>query len=219
MYSRGDSHPIVTNSIFWHNTAAESAGQELYTEYCHGHAASITISFSSIEGGLSGVFVDTQSTLHFGPGNIAQDPCFVDPEAGDYHLKSAGWRWDVVHEEWTFDCVTSRCIDAGNPASPLLDEPLSVPDDPNNEYSKNIRINMGAYGGTAEASLPLIGWSLLADINNDGTVNFCDLAHAGADWNATAPQLPGDLDRNQIAAPGDLSLFADDWLMQTTWRE
>jgi len=209
---------MVTNSIFWHNSAAEPLGQELYTEYYYGYAASTTISFSSIEGGLGGIFVDAQSTLDFGPGNTAQDPCFVDPEGDDYHLKSTGWRWDRRYEEWTFDRVTSRCIDAGNPGSPLLDEPLSVPDDPNNEYAENIRINMGAYGGTAEASLPPIGWSLLADINNDGIVNFCDFACAGADWNVNAPHTPGDLDRNKGIAPPDLSLLADDWLTETSWR-
>jgi len=219
IYTGGDSHPIVTNCIFWHNTSGESAGQELYTEYYDGYAASITVSFSSIEGGLDGIFVDTQSMLNFGPGNIAQDPCFVDPANGDYHLKSLGWRWDSVYEEWTFDRETSRCIDAGNPGSPLLDEPLTVPGDPNNDYGQNLRINMGVYGGTAEASMPPLGWALLADVNNDGIADFRDFAYAGMDWQLTAPQQPCDLDRNNAVGPTDLDLFADDWLRETTWRE
>ncbi len=40
------------------------------------------------------------------------------------------------------DAATSPCIDAGDPNSPVGDEPQ-----PNGG-----RINMGAYGGTAEAS-------------------------------------------------------------------
>jgi len=40
------------------------------------------------------------------------------------------------------DGITSPCIDAGDPSSPVEDEP-----EPNGG-----RINMGAYGGTAEAS-------------------------------------------------------------------
>lgn len=40
------------------------------------------------------------------------------------------------------DDVTSPCIDAGDPNSPVGDEPM-----PNGG-----RVNMGAYGGTAEAS-------------------------------------------------------------------
>ena len=69
-----------------------------------------------------------------------------DPNAvwidGDYHLKSQAGRWDPVSESWIIDDVTSPCIDVGDPNSPVGDEP-----EPNGE-----RINIGAYGGTAEAS-------------------------------------------------------------------
>ena len=41
----------------------------------------------------------------------------------------------------------------------------------------NLRINMEAYGGTAEASMPPYDWALLSDITNDGTVDFVDFAH------------------------------------------
>jgi L-ascorbate metabolism protein UlaG (beta-lactamase superfamily) len=61
---------------------------------------------------------------------------------GDYHLKSEAGRWDPVSESWIVDDVTSPCIDAGDPNSPVGDEP-----EPNGGI-----INMGAYGGTAEAS-------------------------------------------------------------------
>ncbi|MBN2132554.1 MAG: hypothetical protein JW741_23840 [Sedimentisphaerales bacterium] len=60
----------------------------------------------------------------------------------DYHLKSQAGRWDPVSEAWVIDDVTSPCIDAGAPNSPVADEP-----EPN-----GARINLGAYGGTAEAS-------------------------------------------------------------------
>jgi hypothetical protein len=92
--------------------------------------------------------------------NMSVDPCFVeighwDPNgtpgnldddvwiAGDYHLKSSAGRWDPVVENWVTDDVTSPCIDAGDPEMPVGDEP-----EPNGG-----RINMGAYGGTSEASL------------------------------------------------------------------
>ena len=95
-----------------------------------------------------------------GQGNINVDPLFVDPAGGDYHLKSEGWRWNMNSETWAYDNVTSLCIDAGDPASPLGDEPMSVPRDPNNEYGINLRINMGAYGGTCQASMPPLNWSI-----------------------------------------------------------
>jgi hypothetical protein len=41
----------------------------------------------------------------------------------DYHLKSGGGRWDPNTETWVLDEVTSPCIDAGDWASPVGDEP------------------------------------------------------------------------------------------------
>jgi hypothetical protein len=79
---------------------------------------------------------------------------FVDAANGDYHLKSEGWRWNTSSGSWTWDDVTSQCIDAGDPASPLGNELMSVPRDPNNDYGVNLRINMGAFGGTPHASIP-----------------------------------------------------------------
>ena len=77
-----------------------------------------------------------------GEGNIDANPLLVDPADGDYHLKSQAGRWMPRRQSWITDNVTSPCIDAGNPDMPVGDEP-----EPNGG-----RINMGAYGGTAEAS-------------------------------------------------------------------
>ncbi len=99
-----------------------------------------------------------------GEGNIDLDPCFaafgywvqtVNPGVsmvpgysdaiwidGDYHVKSKDGRWDPLRKDWVLDEVTSPCIDAGDPNSPVADEP---------EFNGG-RINMGAYGGTVEAS-------------------------------------------------------------------
>ncbi len=105
------------------------------------------ITFSDVFGGSEG------------EGNVDVDPCFVDagywdpngtPDdpnddffvVGDYHLKSQAGRWDAMTGDWLLDEVTSPCIDAGDPNSPVGEEP-----DPNGR-----RINLGAYGGTGEAS-------------------------------------------------------------------
>jgi hypothetical protein len=77
-----------------------------------------------------------------GQGNIYVDPCFADADNGDFHLKSQEGRYDPSSQSWIIDDITSPCIDTGNTDSPIGDEPL-----PNGD-----RINMGAYGGTAEAS-------------------------------------------------------------------
>jgi hypothetical protein len=69
------------------------------------------------------------------------DPSAVWVE-GDYHLKSQAGRWDPESPKWIMDDVTSPCIDAGDPANSVDQEP----------FPNGGRINMGAYGGTAEAS-------------------------------------------------------------------
>jgi hypothetical protein len=87
-----------------------------------------SVSYSDIEGGWEG------------PGCIDADPLFVG--AGDYHLQSQLGRWDPRAQKWIQDQATSPCIDAGDPSNPMGDEPL-----PNGGV-----INMGAFGGTAQAS-------------------------------------------------------------------
>lgn len=61
---------------------------------------------------------------------------------GDYHLRSQAGRWEPLTGLWVSDEVTSPAIDAGDRTSPVGHEPS-----PNGD-----RINMGAYGGTTEAS-------------------------------------------------------------------
>ena len=78
-----------------------------------------------------------------GTGNIEQDPLFADAANGDFHLKSEYGRWNGT--SWVYDNVTSPCIDTGDPLSPIGDE----------SAANGGRINMGAYGGTQEASKSL----------------------------------------------------------------
>jgi predicted outer membrane repeat protein len=105
--------------------------------------AEITITYTDVLGGWPGV------------GNMDADPLFARPGywdpnddswvSGDYHLKSQGGRLLAgARSMWVLDEVTSPCIDAGDPNSPVGDEPVA------GRHSG--RVNMGAYGGTAEAS-------------------------------------------------------------------
>jgi hypothetical protein len=75
---------------------------------------------------------------------------------GDYHLCTEGWRW--VREEphgshWYYDLVTSPAVDAGDPMDGLGEEPERASDDPEGKCGFNHAIDMGAYGGTAQASM------------------------------------------------------------------
>ncbi|HNY77568.1 MAG: hypothetical protein RBS72_04250 [Sedimentisphaerales bacterium] len=115
--SSSNGNSIVTNCILWANQKEQIRGKA-------------DVSYSDVQGGFDGV------------GNISAGPLFADPANGDYHLKSQAGRWDPNSANWVADDVTSPCIDAGDPNSPIGDEP-----EPNGGI-----INMGAYGGTAEAS-------------------------------------------------------------------
>ncbi|TSA53275.1 MAG: hypothetical protein D4R45_05825 [Planctomycetaceae bacterium] len=83
------------------------------------------------------------SDVSAGQGNIDGDPLFVDLENGDYRLRSNRGRYWPEHDVWILDRLTSPCVDGGDPNDEPLDEPM-----PNGN-----QINMGAYGGTAQASL------------------------------------------------------------------
>jgi len=78
---------------------------------------------------------------------------------------------------------------------------------------------MGAYGGTEQASMPPYNWALLADLTNDGTVDWHDFTHAASEWLTTANEQPGDLNRDGVLDFTDLALLAEDWLRRTTWHE
>lgn len=133
--------PTITNSIVYFNDR-DGGGIQI------GGQAAVT--YSDVQGGWSG------------EGNLDVDPLFVALAswvdngwiAGDYHLQSQGRRWDVQAGLWTSDENTSPCIDAGDPASSLLDELASISGD---VPVSNTRINMGAYGGTGRASLARAG--------------------------------------------------------------
>ena len=115
--------------------------------------------------------------MNAGGGNISTDPLFIDPNNGDYHLKSQAGRWDAAGQSWVQDEVTSSCIDAGDPMSPIGPEAF-----PNGGI-----VNMGAYGGTIEASKswfgkPVCETIVAGDINGDCVVDFMDFAIMAFHW-------------------------------------
>ena len=157
------------------------------------------------------------------PGYWLEEPRYYYPVTwvdGDYHLKSQGWRWSpsLSHgTHWVWDEKTSLCIDTGNPGSPLDGELQIVPNDPNNELGCNVRINMGAYGGTAQASMAPPGWALLGDLTNDGTVDDQDLDLWQENLTEPGDESPADLNRDGDVDSADSALLDQDWQSETTW--
>ena len=97
-------------------------------------------------------------------------PLFADYAGGDYHLLSRRGRYRPSTNEWVLDRVDSIALDFGDPKIKPVGEPM-----PNGG-----RLNAGAYGGTASASMS--EWPLTNDRNFDGKVNLADLASMAAEW-------------------------------------
>ena len=169
------------NCILWANTDKDGSDESAQIAWVN----PMHINFSCVQGWTG--------TLG-GAGNIDADPCFADPGYwdpnetpedanddfwvdGDYHLKSQAGRWDANEGRWTIDDVTSPCIDAGDPMSPIGHEPF-----PNGGI-----VNMGAYGGTAEASKSYFGKPpcetiVAGDINGDCEIDFSDFFFVALHW-------------------------------------
>ncbi len=131
--ANGDNcSPTVLNCILWGNR--DSSGISGPAQI---HGGTVTVNYSCIQaltGALGGI------------GNIDTDPLFANPSNDDYHLKSQAGRWNPntqTCQTWVIDDITSPCIDAGDPGTPIGLEPL-----PNGGI-----INMGAFGGTPQASI------------------------------------------------------------------
>jgi hypothetical protein len=149
--------PSVVNSTIWGNAAAGLNTQGLKQQFRNNIVVSngLGITATRIEGTPTLAYNNVwgNGTNWFGAaapyetaaGNSSVDPLFVDPSAGDFHLRSQVGRYDAATGAWVRDTVASPCIDAGDPGSSIGNEP-----EPNGG-----RINMGAYGGTAFASKSL----------------------------------------------------------------
>jgi PKD repeat protein len=71
------SNPTFVNTILWNDTP-----QELFV-YNNG----ATFAYSDVQGGQAGI-VSNNATINWEPGNINNDPRFVDTASGDYTLQS-----------------------------------------------------------------------------------------------------------------------------------
>jgi hypothetical protein len=201
-----DSSPTVTNCILWGNS--DSGGTD--------ESAQI----SGVSQGVNYCCIQVLTGGLWGSGNIGIDPCFIEPGHwedpcntptmpwddiwidGDYHLKSHAGRWEPNSQSWVQDAITSHCIDAGNPGCPLGDEP----------FRNGNRRNMGAYGGTAEASKSPANWRSIADLTNDWVVDSNDLKAFVNHWLETGECIPGDLNRSQSTNFADFALLANNQL-------
>ncbi|MHC4574149.1 MAG: right-handed parallel beta-helix repeat-containing protein [Planctomycetota bacterium] len=140
--------------------------------------------------------------------NKKVDPLFANPAVGDYHLRSEAGRWDPMAQNWHCDTATSECIDFGlDGAYPGLTYASEL-------WPHAKKINIGAYGGTPEASMSVLNIGNVADLNNDGMVNLPDFCHFAHVWQIEEILLAEDLNRDGYVDEIDLGVFVDEWLWQ-----
>jgi len=92
--------------------------------------------------------------------SVSIEPLFADEVGGDFHLQSVTGRWIEATSNWVSDASHSPVIDLGNPALGAGNE----------LYPNGSRRNLGAYGGTTQASKSKPGMWLTALTANDGGV-------------------------------------------------
>jgi hypothetical protein len=136
---------IVVNSIVWGHEGEDFSGLGYQATY------------SDVEMCLSG------------EGNICEDPCFVDPDNGDYHLKAC-----------------SPCIDAGTNDAPEL---------PDKDFEGNPRIVDGNNDGTAIVDMGADEYILqpTPDIKANGSVGPVEIP-VGSNLTVTISLDSGDYD-------------------------
>jgi hypothetical protein len=196
----------ITNCTIMGNVSGEWGGG-LY--YCMGTVTNSIIWGNSARDGNQLYYGSTPTyscIQNWAGGGIASDPLFADAANDDYHLKSEYGRWDSNTQQWMYDDVTSPCIDAGKPD----------PDDWHNElWPHGGRINMGAYGGTPQASMSGSPVGNVADLDHDDAVGISDLLLFSEDWLMAKYLRDTDLNRDGLLDIADFAEFANQWL----WTE
>ena len=209
----GQCPGYVSNNIIAFNKAGGLVGG------IYGSSVNSYNSFFSNEGGNVG------GGAGIGPGDFVADPLFSSngywddnqtPEEsddvwidGDYHVQSGAGRWNPVETRWIIDVQTSPCIDGGDPDSDWTAE----------LWPHGRHINIGAYGGTAQASMSLSPVGTAADLNpdiNDANdwIDYRDMALLSDKWlSLEAPRIQ-DINRDGLVDLADFAILADNWQPQ-----
>jgi predicted outer membrane repeat protein len=164
---------VNSNSYFDHVTICNNSTYSIYGSiYCENAYINVNNSiiwnnqnsgFHFYNGGYADVTFSDIQDFCVGTGNISQDPCFVNPTLGNYHLQEI-----------------SPCIDAGDPNSPP-DPDGSITDMGMYYFHQGELINADFSGNPLSGIAPLevqftdlstgniIGWNW--DFDNDGIID------------------------------------------------
>ena len=144
--STWNSSLALTNCILWGNEAPD--GHEI----CLESNSDVSLSYSDVEGGQDGIYVEPGCTLNWGEGNIDADPCFVDADGVDNIPGTEDDNLSLLGG--------SACADAGNndalPSGVIVDlygDPRFVddPDAMDTGYGTPPIVDMGTYEGAKQS--------------------------------------------------------------------
>jgi hypothetical protein len=159
-------YATIRNCIMWGTT---SQTLQVGVDTTNGEESSIDIDWCDVSS--TGTLLRGDHRVTVGSNIFKADPLFVNPATtytanADYHVRSKAGRWDPKANGgsggWVIDTVHSPAIDAGDPSASFVLEPA-----PNGN-----RLNIGAYGGTPQASksIPLYSVQVQVTPTTGGTV-------------------------------------------------
>jgi hypothetical protein len=187
------SLPRLTNTIVWGNTPDQIAD---------GLESASRVDFSDVEGGWAGV----------GVRNIAADPDFIDPAAGDYRLGPDSPCIDAGHD-WALPADVDDLDGDGDRIELLPLDHERAPrftDDPDHADTGCAGppvVDLGAYEHPAPAASVRQG-----DVDGDGVVGTGDLVDLLAAWGPCVDDCcPADLDRDGTVDVRDLVTLLASW--------
>ena len=183
------SNPILTNCILWDNIAAN--GLQAYIQgspTVPDRSAHMKISYSNIQYGQTEIVIGDNATLDYGPGNIETDPCFVNTDTNDFHLR-----------------CSSPCINAGDPNYFATYAAVDIDEDIPILYG---RVDIGADEFK----------SIEGDFEPDGNVDSTDLQVLTNSWldDCNWPYWCNsiDIDQSGKVDMADFAILAENWLKE-----
>ena len=207
---------------------------------CPGYISNNIIAFNKATGLVGGIYGASENSFNvfwsneggnvgggtgFGAGDVIVNPLFASngywddhqtPDEsddvwtnGDYHVQSEAGRWSSDDNQWIIDVRTSPCIDAGDPDSDWTAE----------LWPHGRHVNIGAYGGTSQASMSLSSIGTAANLNPDVNdvndwIDFRDMELLSDKWLSREAPLVQDINRDGIVDLADFATLADNWQPQ-----
>jgi len=212
-----ESNPLVANCIVWDNRAPEGNQLALINTLGVWGAASIptemTVLYSDIEGGPAGAHVEIgypddpndDCILHWGQGNIDEDPCFANAGYWDDANTPAEPNDDFFVVGDFHLLPGSPCVDSG--------DNNSVPPALNTDLDGEERIFAGVVdmGADEVVTNPI-------DLNNDGIIDYLELVVLIGEW-LQNDDLQADFHEDDFIDFADYSELADQWLWKGGWHQ